>query len=124
MKFSTPGSPQLVIERARNVLLPLVDLESSAFSDGAAHRLLPAWFMEMFSRQPLPGQSESVWDIDGWLGWIDPEERPWRWWNAYVLTKDLHAGTVEIQIDDWPTPVAALSWLLLASGADATEYIE
>ena len=80
----------------------------------------------MFSRQPLPGQpdSESAWTINGWLGWIDPDERPWRWWNAYILGEEQNTGVVEIQINDWPTPVASLSWLLMASGATSTDYIE
>ena len=47
---------------------------------------------------------------------------PWRWWDARAVDAD--HGTIEIQVADWPTPVAALSWLLLAAGATGTDYRE
>ena len=86
--------------------------------------LLPGWFLAAFARRPLAGQcpQDGDWTLEGWLYWADPDERPWRWWDARVVDAD--HGTIEIQVADWPTPVAALPWLLLAAGATGTDYRE
>ncbi len=60
---------------------------------------------------------------DAWMVVVmDPEVRPWRWWDA--VAHDPCHGTVRIGIDDWPPPVGALEWLLTACGATSVEYPE
>ena len=144
MNFVADGDAAAVVDRARDVMLRLAGLPASAFNDVATGDLLPEWFLAAFARQPLAGQcpqdgewtypvfddrfgggqcpQDGDWTLEGWLYWADPGERPWRWWDARAVDAD--RGTIEIQVTDWPTPVGALSWLLLAAGATGTDYRE
>ena len=124
MDFAADGDAAAVVDRARDVMLRLAGLPASAFNDVATGGLLPGWFLAAFARQPLAGQcpQDGDWTLEGWLYWADPGERPWLWWDARAADAD--HGTIEIQVADWPTPVAALSWLLLAAGATGTDYRE
>ena len=125
MRFTSDGDAASVIDRARDVLLRLVDLPLEAFDDMATGDLLPDWFMASFGPEPEDGKwpnNLDYWSFFGWLYWLNPEVRIWRWWDAEV--SDPSHGTVTIQINDWPTPVAALEWLLIACGATSAQYFE
>ena len=116
MNFVADGDAAAVVDRARDVMLRLAGLPASAFNDVATGDLLPEWFLAAFARRPLAGQcpQDGDWTLEGWLYWADPDAR----------AVDADRGTIEIQVTDWPTPVGALSWLLLAAGATGTDYRE
>ncbi|MDO5082956.1 MAG: hypothetical protein Q4D89_06095 [Arachnia propionica] len=125
MHLTSDGDAEGVIERAREVMLRLAHLPLSAFSDLSAADNLPSWFTQAFAPEPADGVidlQDERWPMSGWLYWMDPDQRPWRWWDTAI--QDPNHATVRFGISDWPPPVGALEWLLTACGATSVEYSE
>jgi hypothetical protein len=101
--------------------------------------LLPSWFVSKCRAEWTPAEIEDLkarrqsqtwdeyereeaedsskpWPLSGWLYWFQEEQRAWFWWDAASV--DRNTGVVAVEVDEWPFPWDALSWLLRASGAD------
>lgn len=106
--------------------------------EAAWARLLPEWFMRRSGPAMTAAEYEDVqrrmrrrrrwmpwvkqenmnerdWSLANWVYWFQPENRNWYWWGGKAVNPDL--ALVEIEIDGWPLPWAALGWVLRASGA-------
>ncbi|CAM2996456.1 hypothetical protein [Propionibacterium acidifaciens] len=108
-----PGLAKDVIDGARQVWLTVAGLDHEAFTDGRARATLPGWFRRACRRRPAG--SDRIWDVDAWLPWADPGERPWRWWDADVVDED--RGWVSIVLSEQPCPVGVLEATFYALGA-------
>lgn len=128
--------PEVTLERARMVLLDLnrYGAESWPQPDEWAV-LLPDWFVAACAAAKTPQEAQAWlarwrrltdderrleeaskrWSLPDWLYWMEPERRAWWWWDA----TDRPTPKVAVQVDEWPFPWGALSWLLRASGAES-----
>jgi hypothetical protein len=61
--------------------------------------------MHRFRADPV-GNDGPIWTLSGWLFWLDPDERLWRWWDCDVTSVD--EFMVKLVVFDWPTPSGAL----------------
>lgn len=131
-----PGAADDVWRRSREVMAAILDHQGSSWPSVEQWRsILPAWFIETFREDPSPEEAEQwlawwrelppvereratraqTWTLADWLYWLEPTRRAWYWWNATVLDGDtLH---VKVEVDGWPAPLGALTWLLRASGS-------
>ncbi len=57
--------------------------------------------------------------MENWLFWMEPSERIWEWWDVSI--QDSNHARIRIVVHDWPTPLAALEWLIKTSGAKQIE---
>lgn len=82
-------------------------------SDEEAQAWLSRWRrMSMAQKQQ---EEAAAWELSNWLYWMDPANRPWRWWDATAVSPDVI--TVAVLVDQSPYPSGALAWLFKASGA-------
>jgi len=58
---------------------------------------------------------EKRWSLLNWLHWMQPEERPWVWWDGRVETDS--QARISVIVEGWPYPRGALDWLIRAAGA-------
>jgi hypothetical protein len=89
----------------------------------------PGWFLESFeegspaaSRFLRDGNDGPVWNLTGWLFWLRPDERLWRWWDGEVIAED--EILVALDALEWPAPTGALKWLFYAAGAIKVDYLQ
>lgn len=55
------------------------------------------------------------WSLADWLHWLEPSQREWFWWDAFLQSRNTLLERV--QVNGWPTPLGALEWLLRVCGA-------
>jgi hypothetical protein len=70
MHFTSDGDAEGVIVRAREVMLCLAGLPSSAFLDLETADCLPLWFTSAFAPEPASGAvdlDDERWLMSGWL---------------------------------------------------------
>lgn len=133
-RFATTLEPEAVVGRAKEILM-IVDREIPTRRPSVAKwsRLLPGWFVQACAPEMAPEQqatwlaawrassevakaaleAEEAWTLAGWLHWMSPSERQWWWWSAEMSPHPV----VTVEVDAWPFPWGALSWLLRAAGA-------
>lgn len=132
-----PGDAPAVLARALEVMR-IVNRHSMGDwpTDDAWRALLPGWFVDrcapemtreeseawMAQWRQLPPDEQSAmrrrtgWSLDGWIYWFVPTNRHWYWWDAKVI--DPNYVAVAVEVDEWPFPWGALSWLFRAAGAE------
>ena len=124
-----------VLEKAKTVLRAVAALPADAFDSGWAQAALPGWFVAACADEQSPADrtawldwwrsvddaarvaagNERPWTVQDWLGWMEPGERTWFWWDSRLTEAD--TGTVSVVVDGWPAALGSLLWLLRASGA-------
>ncbi|MDQ6771980.1 MAG: hypothetical protein M3024_03165 [Candidatus Dormibacteraeota bacterium] len=73
-------------------------------------QLLPAWFVAAcVDDVELRDCVVDRWSLRGWIYWLHPERRRWRWWDA---TADGTRLTVRLEVLERPYLRGALEWLL------------
>jgi hypothetical protein len=121
---------QLTLDRVKECLAMVIE-HCDDGADTGVDRELPSWFLNSFVegspammryRADNPGKESSSWTLDSWLYWFDSDERMWRWWDAEVISPNMI--TIRLVALDWPTPTAALKWLLYAAGAISVKYVD
>ena len=120
LRLATDGEPPAVLEKCREVLraaLKVAD-ETPGPSDAQWAAILPAWFMATFEGDQSRWNS---WEWAGWVQWLSPDMREWRWWDAYV-TGDRTADVL-IETPGWPSPLGAVENLLLRCGATSVKEL-
>jgi hypothetical protein len=133
---STTGGVEAVLSRAKQVLARVDEYAPRRPSDDEWRRVLPAWFVARCAPELSSQEAEAAlsrwramspsdqreaekqhrWPLLDWLYWLEPERRGWFWWDANA-SDDSHA-VVAVEVQGWPFPWGALSWLLRAAGAD------
>ncbi|GAA0973595.1 hypothetical protein ENKNEFLB_00459 [Nocardioides aquaticus] len=109
-----------VLRRVNDVVLAAVLLPAEEHAAPDADRHLPPWFRQACAPEGARSPDERRWTARSWLSWFDPSDRPWRWWDAEVVTPDL--VRVRVEVPGWPVALGALAWALEAAGAvDVTE---
>jgi hypothetical protein len=90
-------------------------------------QILPAWFVDACAPERTVEEDAAIldgrfrlsddapWTLSEWLGWLEPDNRQWFWWDSLAEGRDRLRIIVEIA--DWPTPLGSLRWLVKASGA-------
>lgn len=117
----TTESSDQFLNKMKEVLLPIIDLDEEDFDTNRPIELLPTWFKAQFGHSgepdhPTPQGSQSQEpDIDDWIWWLRPSERIWTWWNFQKLSAD--TLMVRVLASDWPTPLGSLMFLMRACGA-------
>jgi hypothetical protein len=97
-------------------------------------KILPTWFVEacapprseeedereyqmlrsLSAEARAEYESLSAWELEGWIGWMEPGERPW-----FLLGHEEHADRLELTIGFVDEPVlGALDWLVRSSGGE------
>lgn len=128
-----------VLSRAREALLVVNAASASTWPSLDEWRAqLPPWFLSQCRAEWTPAEIEAMtarrqtqtweeytreeteeanepWALSSWLHWFQEDQRAWFWWDAASL--DRSTGVVAVEVDDWPFPWDALSWLLRAAGA-------
>lgn len=134
------GHAAETLERAESVLRIVVRSSLDAWPDESEWQmLLPQWFLaacapertaeetELWlkrwkslspSRQRIES-AEMRWTLRNWLYWFEPSQRQWYWWDGNVEGED--TVRVAIEVDAWPFPWGAISWLLRAAGAETVQ---
>lgn len=105
--------PEVALARLRELLLTAVPLMGD-HEDDAALAALPAWFVQQCSTPT------AKWSAEGWLFWLEPDERSWWWWGGRADGPD--QLVVEVLTHGHPYGSGSLRWMLRAVGcADLTE---
>ena len=95
--------------------------------------ILPRWFVEACSEEITKEEAErrrllpisdreklsERWSVGAWVHWMKPEERQWYWWDATMESSDFIE--LFLEVSGFPVPAGSLKWLLMASGALASE---
>ena len=129
------GDAKRILELVREVLAVVLK-QPYRVSVERWRQDLPPWFVQKCAaeitheeaqrRKHLPVDQRAAlaqtWSLSGWLYWFRPGERPWRWWNAEVISPDFLR--VSLSVPGIPYPSGALEWLLHCSGAMAIEKME
>jgi len=108
------GRAASTLERVREVLLPIVRHSSEdwpALSEWPAR--LPEWFLQQcvddaLLRDCVPDR----WSLRGWIYWLQPERRKWRWSGAWAGEDELR---IQLLVLERPYLRGALEWLLKAA---------
>lgn len=128
------AAPGELLDRAKDVLRHVIDLDARDFEHQAAAHL-PDWFVNACAPEPSPeerrrwlewwrsldhpakvaAERDRGWTLAEWLSWMEPSERTWWWWDAVIMGPS--EARVSVEVDGWPTALGALEWLLRASGA-------
>jgi hypothetical protein len=130
------GDAEAVLARSRAVMDRVIAQQLGEWpGDDAWPGLLPEWFVRACAPERTdeeeaawlarwdrlsPEEREreehaAAWTLLAWVYWLEPGERQWWWWDAAIEGPEMIV--VEVTIDDWPTPLGALEWLLRAAGA-------
>ncbi len=100
---------------------------------------LPAWFVRFFRKELTiaesdawhkkwrgfpPGGKENAeaeigWSLEGWLYWLEPENRQWYLWSSGLPLENDSKIEVFIQTIDTPFASKSLVWLFKCSGASS-----
>ncbi|WP_309140439.1 hypothetical protein [Streptomyces sp. PKU-EA00015] len=140
VQFSA-DEPDLVIERARDVLGRVIEHVDPWPAEEAWPQLLPPWFVQACApeRSPDPSldfatrlarwqaktwdekvaASQGPWRLSNWLYYFDPidgegDDRSWWWWDAASSGPD--TGWIDVATTGWPYGTGSLYWLIEASG--------
>lgn len=129
-----------VLSKAREALLVVNNASASGWPTLEEWRAqIPSWFVSKCRAEWTPAEVEGMtarresqtwdgyvagqakesakpWPLSDWLYWFQEDQRAWFWWDAASL--DGSTGVVAVEVDGWPFPWDALSWLLRAAGAD------
>ena len=130
LKCRTEISAIEVLNGVREVLLDVLPrTPDSGLSLDRWRELLPSWFVQEFAKEPtveelkawatVPVEEraklKSNWPLSSWIYWFDEEdERIWRWQGAKVVND--YEFWVALDLEEDPSPIGALEWLLEASG--------
>jgi len=119
-----------VLNRVREVLSDVIPrTPGSGLSLDSWRKLLPAWFVKEFANEPTIEELKALaaipveeraklranWPLSSWIYWFDEEdERMWRWQGSKIINE--YEFWVAIDIEEYPSPIGALEWLLKVSG--------
>jgi hypothetical protein len=131
--------PQVALTQLRELLLSSVPLMGE-HDDDAALAALPAWFVQQcrpeYTREESAAESARLrsrtdaqraehsrtarWSAQGWLFWLEPDERSWWWWDGRA-DGSTHL-VVDVLTHGHPYGSGSLQWMLRAVGCtDLTE---
>lgn len=116
-----------VLRRAREVLGLVLDMPATSWPSLTEwRRRLPGWLVDAFAPEMTREESaaalaafradrsnEPPWTLSGWLYWLHPDQRWWRWWSAEIVSTD--KAIIRIEAED--APFRALTWMFEAAGA-------
>jgi hypothetical protein len=130
LKCTTEISAIEVLNRVREVLLDVLSrTPGSGLSLDRWRELLPSWFVKELAKEPtveelkawatVPVEERaklrSNWPLSSWIYWFDEEdERIWRWQGSKAVND--YEFWVALDLEEDPSPIGALEWLLEASG--------
>lgn len=84
------------------------------------------WFKLSYKNKLKEARKKNKWTLSNWLAWLEPTERIWFWWGAYLI--DENHFFISVRAVDDPFLSGALKWLFLASGAidviDAEDFMK
>ncbi|MBZ8182405.1 hypothetical protein [Oscillatoria salina] len=143
-RIQCPRDANNVLNRCRKVLQIVLRQSKKnwlSYDDEEWRTLLPEWFVaycapertqeeddQLLERwQKLSPEAqmlfteEQKWTISEFISWLEPKERPWFWWDAFVESDNVFHLAVEVV--DFPFPWDALCWLVRASGATTIQKI-
>ncbi len=113
---SVPGRAAATLARMREVLEPVLRHSSGewpALSEWSAE--LPEWFLQQCVDDALLRDCVlDRWSLRGWLYWLHPERRKWRWAGASAGTDEVR---IQLQVLERPYLRGALEWLLTVASA-------
>ena len=109
-----PGNSAEVLERAREVLLSVLQGLSGTEEGASVSDLIPRWFIDECA------SGAGGWTLQNWLHWFTDEDRQWFWWDVDVVSSEVL--DISIVTEDWPVPVGSFEWMLRASGATEVEF--
>lgn len=99
-----------------------VVLEEQSGDKSFTHKLsFPRWFVDAClenEHESIPSEGGGR-SMENWLFWMEPSEKIWEWWDVSI--QDSNHARIRIVVHDWPTPLAALEWLIKTSGAKQIE---
>ncbi len=135
VRTSTP-SAVATLEKVRESLR-IVNAESRGDWPTEEHwrRVLPKWFLDQCAKERTKAEADAwlarwkklsmrekeeeerdkKWSLRNWLYWMNPDQRAWYWWDAVVVTDS--KLLVAIEVEGWPFPWGAFTWLFRAAGA-------
>lgn len=125
--------PELALARMRELLLATVP-RMGDHEDDAALAAVPPWFARACRPERTREESDAEsarlrsrsdaeraehartarWSAEGWLFWLEPDERSWWWWDGRPDGPD-HL-VVEVLTHGHPYGNGSLLWLLRAAG--------
>ncbi len=138
---SVDGEPAAeVLQRAKEVMRRVIEVDASDWptEEQWAERL-PGWFVQacppeqteqeqqdwlawwrsLDAAARAEAEARQPWSLGEWLHWLQPDERQWFWWDDGVMDGPEADVRVTVEVPGWPAPIAALTWLLRASGASS-----
>jgi hypothetical protein len=115
LMVETIDEPEAVLARCKQVLQIALAAASGPVwpTDSEWRALLPLWFVHTF---PPSSSTVDSWTLDGWVAWLEPEMREWRWWDARVT--GTRSAEVFIETPGWPCVVVAPSRWMSSSPRD------
>ncbi|MFQ5620071.1 MAG: hypothetical protein ACE5FR_13995 [Rhodospirillales bacterium] len=143
---SCAGEAPKVLQRAKELMLIVNEKGRSGPwpNDEAWPELLPRWFIdacvpeqtieeiwreeEEFRAMTWEQQREIArtekWSLLTWVGWMDPRDRYWLWWDAEVRDDDTLLAHVDKVGDPPPGEPPGFRWLFQASGAKDLDEVK
>jgi hypothetical protein len=114
LMVETIDEPEAVLARCKQVLQIALAAASGPVwpTDSEWRALLPLWFVHTF---PPSSSTVDSWTLDGWVAWLEPEMREWRWWDARVT--GTRSAEVFIETPGWPSPLGSVVAVLRRCGA-------
>lgn len=136
------GNAEEVLSRVKNILLCVLQNSIGDWPElNQWKNVLPDWFLKGFSNEmtdeearvwlekwrPMSpeeqarAEKEKGWSFSNWIGWFNPNERYWYWWDASVN----NASTIDLTVlsKDIPSPHGSLMWLFVVCGANSLEAL-
>jgi hypothetical protein len=80
------------------------------------------WWRSLSSREQDIAEKKKQWSLSNWLYWLEPNNRQWFFREKKLI--DDKTLIVILEVDSWPVPLGAFSWLMRASGAADVQVID
>jgi hypothetical protein len=122
LRFTSPTSPEYVLERTRHVMRLVAVVGKAAWpTDEEWRRNLPEWFLRTFEGHSVDQlmTDTNLWDFGSWLDAM--KHSGWEWWSSAVNEK---GGIVRCVADSDPYSIEPLIYLLRSAGASEVEFEE
>jgi len=134
------GNAGEILARAKEILLDVLQATVSGWPELQQwSNVLPDWFFKAFAKemtdeeallwierwramprkQQVIAEQKKGWSFSNWIGWFNPNERCWYWWDASIE----NANTISVTVlsTDSQSPYGALKWLFIACGAKSLD---
>lgn len=135
--INCPNDASSVLERAKSVMAAV---DSAALhgwpSNNHAVPILPEWFTSacapemskeaedqwlkwwkgLSRKERVRVDADKNWGLSNWLYWLEPGNRQW-FWRESSVQEESDQILLTVEVEGWPFPWGALSWLFRAAGA-------